>query len=362
MTPNNLLIGSYTCKLSAGVATGSFVVGSTATSDITWNVTVKGTPGNDIPRGVWAYFIVVPQVTVSPTTGTTGTVVTVTGTGFASSATSCTLTVTPSAGFSITGCGTSGTTGQTAGSFTVSSAVAGLYVVTITDSVGKLAAATFQVGSPSATLTITPNIVQPGYSGALSGTGFNPQDISCTITPSIFSSVVCSVSGGIVAGSFTVSSSAIPGLYVVTITGDKGDFASNFLSVPATTGTATTSTSTTTSVTTTTATSITTSIPVTLTTTTFTNTGISTDRSYTLTTTTITGQSTYAISSTTTYTYIITSSTSTTVSTMITTSHIFGQAISPPLSTASSGVNSNLFGLASIIGLLGWILLRRWLF
>ena len=118
------------------MATGSFVVGPFATTNVKWNVTVKGTLGNDIPVGEWAIFNVTAQISLTPTTGTTGTVVSVTGTGFSSTAISCTLKISPetsfSAGYIL--CGVLGTTGHVSASFVVgSAAVPGLYVVNVTE-------------------------------------------------------------------------------------------------------------------------------------------------------------------------------------------------------------------------------------
>jgi hypothetical protein len=361
-TPTGIITnGACSIVGGTGAPSGSFVVGNVGAGTYTIRVT-GGTGGNDFAE---ATFTVGALVVVSPTTGTVGTIVSVTGTGFASTATSCTLTVTPNpaGAFFISGCGVAGSSGQASGSFTVGSAVAGVYVVSITDNTGESGGTTFTVGAPSATLSISPNVLKPGDSGGISGSGFNPQDSgTCTITPSsIFSSSQCSISSGFASGAFTISTSATPGFYLITVTGSPNlDFASNFLLVAFTTGTVTTSTSTTTSITSTTATSVTTSIPVTLTTTTFTNTGVSTDRSVTITTTTVTGLSTSSIVTTTTTTYLMTSSTSTTVSTMITSTHIFGQAIAPPLAASSTGFDGTLFGLFSVLLLLGWVLFRRW--
>jgi hypothetical protein len=364
---NMLLITSPTCTISSPqVATGSFIVGPTATTNVKWNVTVKGTPANDegwhTLVGESALFNVTAKISVVPTTGTNGTVVTVSGSGFSSLATFCNLTVVPNNTFVSATCGVAGSTGHVSGSFIVFNAPPGTYLVNVKDSTDHFAGATFTVGSPNATISIVPNVAKVGDSVGIVGNGFNPSDTYCTTTTTVptVTTPTCSISGGVVGGSFTISSSAIPGYYVVVVSATPyGDFASNFLFVAVITGTVTTSTSTTTSVTTTTATSITTSIPVTLTTTTMTNTGVSTDRSVTITTTTITGQSTSSISTTTTTTSVVTSSTSTTVSTMITTTAIYGQAVSGQMTTPSS-VDGNLFGLVSIMALLGLVLFRRW--
>jgi hypothetical protein len=364
--PYAFLIASSTCSMSSGVATGSFVVGPTATANIHWNVTVTGSPVNDKAT---AFFGVIPEISISPTSGTYGTVVSFAGSGFSSLATTCNLTLVPKTtpiSYSAPHCGISGV-GQVSGSFIVANlAPQGVYVVNVTDNYKFAAGAPFTVGTPITSITLSPNVVVPGQSVGVTGYGFNAGDTKCTILPFSIApktSQVCTISGGIVAGSFTVPdglSPAAAGYYVITVNATpSGDFAINYLEIAVTTGTLTITTSpTTTSVTTTTETSTTTSIPVTLTTTTFTSTGISTYISYTLTSTTITGQSTSSISSVTTSTSIVTSSTTTTITTTLSTTATLGAIVSPPV-FSSQGFDGNIFGLISLMSLLGWILVRR---
>jgi hypothetical protein len=356
-SPTTLLIASSTCSMTSGVATGSFVVGSTAGGDVAWLVIVTGSPTIDQAT---ASFRVIPEIAISPTSGSSGTVVSFMGSGFSSSATSCNVTLIPTVVgyFTAAHCGISGV-GQVSGSFIVASAAQGVYIANVTDSAHFTAGAPFTVGAPVTSITLYPNVAVPGQSVGVSGYGFNAADTSCKITPAVIAtSQVCTISGGIVAGSFIAAGNA--GYYVITVNGTQsGDFATNFLEIAVTTGTLTITTSpTTTQVTTTTATSTTTSIPVTLTTTTFTSTGISTYISYTLTTTTITGQSTSSISTVTTATSIETSSTTTTITTTLSTTYTLGAIVSPPV-FSSQGFDGNIFGLISLMSLLGWVLVRR---
>jgi hypothetical protein len=362
-SPTTVLIASSTCSMSSGVATGSFVVGSTAGANVAWVVTVTGSPTIDKAT---ASFGVIPEISISPTSGSSGTVVSFSGSGFSSSATFCNVTLIPTiiGYFTAAHCGIIGP-GQVSGSFIVASAAQGVYIANVTDNAltygsphNFAAGAPFTVGAPITSITIYPNVVVPGQSVGVSGYGFNAGDTKCTILPkTIATSGVCTISGGIVAGSFIAAGN--PGYYVITVNATSGDFATNFLEIAVTTGTLTiTSSPTTTSVTTTTATSFTTSIPVTLTTTTFTSTGISTYISYTLTSTTITGQSTSSISTVTTTTSIETSSTTTTITTTLSTTATVGAIVSPP-TFSSQGFDGNIFGLISLMSLLGWVLVRR---
>jgi len=357
-SPTTLLIGTYVCAISSGVATGSFTVGATATANVNWNVTVRGSPVND---NATASFRVIPKISVVPTAGTNGTVVSTPGSGFSSLAVFCNLTVVPNITFVSARCGIAGSSGQVSGSFIVFNAPPGVYLVNVTDSAGYFAGTTFTVGAPSANIAIIPNVVTPGDSVGVVGDGFNPSDTACTITPTVTTTgtPTCSISGGVVAATFTVSGTAASGYYVVVVSATPyGDFASNFLEVTITTITITTSTSTTTSVTSTTATSITTSVSSTLTTTSITNTGVSTYISYSFTTTTSTGQSTTSISTTTTATFMITSFTTTTTSTTVAVTHTLGGAIGPSW-LSSQDFNGNLLELVSVMSLLGWVLVRR---
>jgi hypothetical protein len=365
---NNLLITSATCTMSGQVATGTFVVGPLATTNIPWNVTVKGTPANDIPTGVWALFNVTAQISLTPTQANNGTVVQVTGTGFSSAAATCALTIAPtSTGFIDIVCGVSGSTGHVAASFKVNGAAVGLYVVSVTGSGpgGGLAGANFQVGMPSANVTLSPNslFAPPGGSVGISGSGFNPSDISCTITPSlplVFTVNSCSASSGFVSGSITVLNNAPPGLYQIVVTGNKGDFAFNYLGVNAVTTQTTTSFTTTssTSATTTTLQTTTTAVSTSLSTSTLQTTGFSTWIFTSKTATTMFGQTTTLAVSTSTTTSFVSFLTSTTSTLTTTITHTLGQIIQKQMSLRYEGVD--FIGLIGVLSLALPLLFRRY--
>jgi len=364
---NNLLISSPTCTMSSQVATGSFVVGSLATTNVNWNVTVRGTPANDIPIGVWALFNVTAQITLSPTQGTNGTVVSVTGTGFSSTAsTICTLGITPAVNFTDRLCGISGSTGHVSASFRVYNAVAGLYLINVTDSKGFFAGTTFQVGSPSANITLNPNAVFTAVVTfvGVSGSGFHPQDTICTFTPIslLFTVSTCTISSGFVAGSITVLATAPPGLYAITVTGNKGDFAFNFLGVNAVTTATSTTVTTSTDTTVTTGTTITTSttgVSTSFSSTTLQTTGFSTWIFTSKTATTMFGQTTTAVVSTSTTTSFFSFLTSTTTTLTTTITHTLGQIIQSQMSLRYGGVD--LIGLLGVLLLTLPLLIRRYL-
>ena len=173
---------------------------------------------------------------MTPPTGTRGSVFTFTGSGFESNAISCSAAIIPAISPTAPGCFISTGIGQVAGSVTATStAVSGTYGIVVTDNTGATATGFFTVGTPSALLVLNPASVQQSQPVGVAATGLNPDDTSCTITaggaPPWTVAPDCSISGGYASGSFTVSDTAPGGYYLITVTGNSGDFASNFLAV-----------------------------------------------------------------------------------------------------------------------------------
>ena len=311
------LITSPTCSItSPGVAQGTFIVSPYATTNIPWNLTVRGTPAQDLTP--FAIFNVTADVIVTPTSGTVNTVFTFTGSGFSGTADTCTATIYPpfpvipsttgitlvstgasttttAVGTSITtlqvetstqagaGCYVSTGIGQVSGSVIVpTSAVPGTYgiVVTAVSAAGYANSATgvFTVGTPSALVVLNPASVEQGQPVGAAGFGFNPSDAYCTVSSStgsaLFASTpTCQISGGYASAAFTVSPVASGGYYLISIIGCEVqpsgnvcpagatlDFASNFLGVTLATTITTYSTTTSTSSTTTSLSTTTTSV------------------------------------------------------------------------------------------------------
>jgi hypothetical protein len=193
---------------------------------------------------------------------------------------------------------------------------------------------------------------------AVTGNGFNTNDVlACTLTGPAATSASCQVSSGNVVASFTVPNSAPQGLSFVLVSGSTNDFAVAMFSVPVFVAATTTTTPTATSVITTSGSVTATSSQITLTSTTFTSFGVSTTTSHTRTTATILGQPTVSTSTTTTSILVVTSaSTSTTTTTTTTTFSIVSpHAIGPSMPSVDWG----LFGLFSLLTLVGWLVLRR---
>jgi hypothetical protein len=396
----NTLISSSSCSIvSPQTAEGSFVVGPYAVENAHYNVTVKGTPANDLlsltpgPKvtfpNLGAPFGVLASVTVVPTSGSVNTVFTFTGSGFDSDATMCFATVVPAfkgtSGGSFS-CAISAGTGQVSGSVLVpTTAIAGTYGIDVGDN-GKTksnATGIFTVGTPSTLLVLNPASVDQGQAVGFAATGLNPQDAFCVIYPQPPAfpigpippgQVTCQISGGYASGSFVVSSNAPGGYYLITVIGcsvaptndvcptaDTLDFASNFLGVTLATTITTASTTTTTSSTTTSMSTTTTSVATTfsVSSTTFSTTGIlfTTYTHYTLTT--VSGQTTTTMtqtSSTTQTQTTVTVSTTTSFTTVPCGPLPCGFTVQPTVNPAP-GIDST--GLLAALLLLIPMLLRR---
>jgi hypothetical protein len=386
-SPSNTLITSSTCSVvSPGIAQGTFVVSPYATSGISWLVQVRGTPINDLTPT--EPFTVVPDVIVTPTSGTINTVFTFTGSGFESDGSPCTATIVPP--FPTTyyatpaTCSMDGTTGQVSGSVVVPpGTVAGTYGLMVTDSTGSTATAEFTVGTPSALVVLNPASVDQDEPVGVAGTGFNPQDAFCVITsggtpPWAGPNGVapnCAISSGYASGSFVVSNTAPGGYYLITVeacsvapvsgvcpTGDGLDFASNFLGVALATTVTTFSSTTSTSSTTTAFSSTTTSVATSFTyySSTVQTTGILFTTYTHLTQTTVSGQTTSTLIQLTSTTQTQTTVTYSTISQFTTVPCgplPCGFAVKPQTVDVGSGVDSA--GLLAALLLLLPMLLRR---
>ena len=223
------------CAISGGTVTGSFTVDNAAVAGGSV-VTVTGqTAGpTDQDKGT-ANFLVTPSLTLAPTSGRPGTLVTVLGGNWpAGDNGPCTITSDPSGLISNPTCTIAG--GSMAGGFTVASGATGPYTVIVTGASGTVATATFN--APAApTLTLTPPAGPGGQLVTVSG--LNYQGSTCLLTSvpgGLFNTVSCAISGGTLTGSFTVATSASPGTaYTVTATTNIGtsDSASQTFTVTA---------------------------------------------------------------------------------------------------------------------------------
>jgi hypothetical protein len=118
-------------------------------------------------------------ITLSPTSGPCGTVVSVTGTGYTENLAALTLTF---GGIPITNTWTTTSTGAiiTGSTFTVPSTTPGTYTVIVSDAAGNSASATFTI--TAVTLTIYPTSGPTGNTILVSATGFLPESTISTAT------------------------------------------------------------------------------------------------------------------------------------------------------------------------------------
>jgi len=218
---SNLFSGvpTPTCTISSsGALTASFTV-STAAQGGTWAVQVYGA-GGGFGTG---NFAVTPVMTLTPTSGESFTLVSIAGSGFsaADAAAGCaSLYSTPLGLLTAVSCSISATTYLMSGSFVVSGTVApGSYSVIFPSSLGLVSATPAFTKSASA-FNLDPNSGPTGTIVSVTGTGFTPTDGTCAITasPNIVSTQTCSITGGVVTGSFTVVVDAVPGVSTVTVT------------------------------------------------------------------------------------------------------------------------------------------------
>jgi len=256
ITGNDVVL-SPTCSIGSGNLRGLFQVKSGATLG-THPLNVTGYPRGD---RVGASFLVTPAITLNPSSGHPGTIVSVLGSGFSTTDTSCTISSSPSGLISNPICAAAG--GNVAGTFTVASGATGAYTVIVTGTGLDAAYAPFNRATP--TLTLSP---ESGVVGTtVTASGGNYQGTACMLTalPSnLFISQACTIIAGNLTGSFTVASGASAGytVYAQTNAG-LGDSASALFSVTGVTTTVTTLTSTSTATTTPTTTAMTTVTPTT---------------------------------------------------------------------------------------------------
>jgi len=220
---SNLFSGvpSPTCTISSsGALTASFTVSTTAQGG-TWAVQVYGAGGGFATGN----FGVTPKMTLTPASGESFAAITITGSGFsaadAGAGCATTLFSTPPGLLSGVSCSISATTFQMTGSFSVAGIppLPGSYTVTFPSSLGPVSAPTFTKSASA--FTLLPNYGPVGTVVSVHATGFPVGDVSpCSITavPDIIGSMTCTVSGGVVDGSFTVKSGSVPGISSVKVT------------------------------------------------------------------------------------------------------------------------------------------------
>jgi uncharacterized membrane protein YhaH (DUF805 family) len=243
-------VASPTCSISYGTLTGSFIVANVPPGS--YVIATTGSSSGDSASA--SLTVLAPTIALNLTSGPPGSTITVSGSGFYTSDTTCSL-----AGQAVAteSCSISG--GSLSGSFSVASTAAGSYSITaITNGADSgLAAASLQLcRNPS--IATNPVSGKAGASVQVSGSGFSLGDGACSLSGDPVSSPTCSISSGTLTATFNVADVA-PGVYTINASGSPGsDSASTTFTVTIppsqTTISASLATTTTISATTTTAT------------------------------------------------------------------------------------------------------------
>jgi len=170
---------------------------------------------------------------LSPASGPIGIDVSVSGTGFLPTDTTCSFSSSSSA---VTSAACVISAGVLTGGFIVGNVLPGAYVIEATGDQGDFAQALLNVdGAPR--VGLSPATGQPGTQIEILASGFMPTDNTCMIS-SPSSSVIltgtaaCVIRSGSGApmGGFTIGN-ASPGQYVIEVTGSSGDSAQAILDV-----------------------------------------------------------------------------------------------------------------------------------
>ena len=152
------------CSVSGGSLTGSFVVANVAVGPYT--ITATGTPGTDLGTANFQVTTAAPSIALSPTSAQVGGTVHVSGLGFSSGDTACSLA--GSGSIATFTCSVS--SGILTASFVIANVAPGSYTITALGTPGSdTAQATLVVLAPS--LILSPSISQVGVTIHVSGTG-----------------------------------------------------------------------------------------------------------------------------------------------------------------------------------------------
>jgi len=315
-------VGTSTCSVSGGVLEASFVVANVEAGSYT--IIVTGSPEGDLATFNFQVLTSGPSITLTPASAPVGSTVTVSGSGFSTSDTACSLFGGPTGTVS---CSISG--GALTGSFVVADVRAGSYTITATGSpAGDSASGTFT--PVVASITLTPSTAQPGATVTVSGSGFDPVDTTCSLVGGGVGTQSCSISDGSLTGSFSVANAATSGTYTVSVVTDGPDSGAAGAPLQVTNSLATT----------TTATFLATSTVTQLSaaTTTFTQMGILTTVSVQSVTVTVMGESTASVATASTLTSFVTAaSTTTQTQTTVTTNNLITGMIAPTFAAGETG-------------------------
>jgi len=177
-----------------------------------------------------------PMLSLSAETARVGSDISITGTGFLPTDTSCVFSSPSSASLVISSaCVTQ--SGSLSGSFIVGNVMPGNYLVQASGNMGDSAQSLLEV-SGGAQIQLTPAGGGPGVDVLVQGLGFLPTDTTCSISspsapnPILPGSGACVIVTGhaTAIGSFMIGN-VLAGEYVIRVTGNQGDSAQALLEV-----------------------------------------------------------------------------------------------------------------------------------
>ena len=176
-----------------------------------------------------------PVIALSSGSARIGSQISISGTGFLPTDTTCSLSSPSSAGLLTSGaCVVRG--GSLYGGFTVGNVMPGAYLIQASGNQGDYAQTILQV-SGGAQIGLSPATGQPGAQVSVEATGFLPTDTTCTISSPTQNVVLTGTAACVIQsgsgtphGGFTIGN-VLPGEYVIQITGNQGDSAQAILAV-----------------------------------------------------------------------------------------------------------------------------------
>ena len=175
-----------------------------------------------------------PLLMLSSGSAQVGLEISVSGTGFLPTDTSCVFS-SPSSGALVSSSACITQEGKLSGSFIVGNVPIGAYVVQASGNMGDSAQTILEV-SGGAQLLLSPATGGPGLDVVVQGSGFLPTDTTCTIgspsspNPILPGSGACVIQSGRAVGSFLIGN-VPPGEYVIRLTGNQGDSAQALIDV-----------------------------------------------------------------------------------------------------------------------------------
>ncbi|MGD0425033.1 MAG: CFI-box-CTERM domain-containing protein [Candidatus Bathyarchaeia archaeon] len=220
--------------------TGSFVVGDVTPGSYT--ISATGSPAEDSVSATFTVSSSALSITLNPTSASVGSTIQLTGVGFSTSDSACSV----SDGSSIASETCSVADGSISASFIVANVATGSYTITVTGSpMDDSASATLTVTSSAGSITLNPSSAQVGATVQVSGSGFPSTDSSCSLSGGAVSSPSCSISSGALSGSFIVANVTTGSYAIAALSGPSDDSVSATFTVSSPSSAETTSTNTT---------------------------------------------------------------------------------------------------------------------